>query len=79
MYGVSGFAVFFATGTTSKVNNKHRICPPIMVTAIEARCSEPGGHWEQSAQRRQICCVKNPVPEEHLYVSRRFSREVNFP
>jgi hypothetical protein len=32
---------FFATGTTSKVSNKHRICPPIMVTAIEARCSEP--------------------------------------
>src|SRR6266849_5719067 len=31
----------YATGTTSKVSSKQSVCPPMMVTAIEARCSEP--------------------------------------
>src|SRR6266849_8070553 len=31
----------YATGTTSKVSSKQSVCPPMMVTAMEARCSEP--------------------------------------
>src|SRR6266446_10725865 len=31
----------YATGTTSRVSSKHSACPPIIVTAIDARCSEP--------------------------------------
>src|SRR5216683_3333113 len=31
----------YATGTKSRVSSKHSACPPIIVTAIDARCSEP--------------------------------------
>src|SRR5262249_40258559 len=31
----------YATGTTSRVSNRHSVWPPMMVTAIDARCSEP--------------------------------------
>ena len=49
-------------------DNGYRDRGPLLGTRADA-----DGHWEQSVQRRQICCVKNLVPEEHLYVSRRFS------
>src|SRR5690349_10584358 len=31
----------YATGTTSSANSKQSVRPPIIVTAIDARCSEP--------------------------------------
>ena len=31
----------YATGTTRSVSSRHSVCPPIIVTAIDARCSEP--------------------------------------
>ena len=31
----------YATGVTTRVSSKHKLCPPMMVTAIAERCAEP--------------------------------------
>ena len=31
----------YATGVTINVSSKHKLCPPMIVTAIAERCAEP--------------------------------------